>query len=1005
MPKIHRCLSLVPFFLLFLSAVTQAAQTGVETLGSARFTVITPQLIRIEYAEDGKFIDAASWFAKNRDVRDTDYKAQNDGHTLTIDTGIIRLTYTNSGHAFDDDNLKAEIKSGSGTKTWKPSSRQTANLGGTVTGLDRVRQAIPLDDGVVSRDGWFLYDDSGSVLRTSDWYQERPQGHGTDWYLYGYGLDYKAAIKSLTTISGAIPLPRKATFGMWYSRNFPYSEDEFKQIVTDYHTHDFPLDIIVMDYGWHIKGWTGYTWNADKIPDPDGLLQWYHQQGLTVTVNDHPDGSVQPAESKYADFMKAMGQDPASGNTIRFNPVDKRYLDTFYQYTHIPLIKQGIDFWWLDYGEPPPLPEMPSLSPLALMNEYNFESTGMDGRRGQSFSRWGGWGGQRSPINFSGDVDTGWRMLAFEIPFSSTGGNAGAFFWSHDIGGYRGGRHEEDYARWCQWGALSAALRTHSAGNADMDRRPWLWPDWATDSMRRSFHLRASLMPYVYTSAQEAVKSSVPFIRPMYLDHPQEEAAYHNGQQFYLGDNLLAAPIVSPGQGANHVGWQHVWFPGGTWYQYFTGEKYSAKGDAVVAADLNELPLFARAGVPLPEQPYTERPTSAPLSNLVLRCFPGADGATGTSQLYEDDGVSDDYKKGGFATTQLTYTRRGDTITVRVAPAQGSYQGQVTSRSYTILLPGTQQATLLAPSNGKLTYDAATGINRIDLPVTAVSQGAEVKVTAADLDPQQVSQAAAQRRLDGLLGKPFAQAGDTEKAGVALAARAIQGTALMVVNQDPYTYGDDVKLVYYDSKAQGPITGKLSYKSWSAPVTVTSGQPIDFSAAISSIPPEDTIRVPGSPNNFRLELNGNSSAYTADVSDLIAVTGDLAFHAKVNVNRAHYEGINDGVADGEPGDPINEWFVKNGKKGGWVKLTWGHEVKATRVLLYDRPNLSDQVLAGKLTFSDGSSVEVGELPNDGKTPANITFPEKTITWVRFDITQVSPKTGNEGLSEMAVFDR
>ncbi len=86
-------------------------------------------------------------------------------------------------------------------------------------------------------------------------------------------------------------------------------------------------------------------------------------------------------------------------------------------------------------------------------------------------------------------------------------------------------------------------------------------------------------------------------------------------------------------------------------------------------------------------------------------------------------------------------------------------------------------------------------------------------------------------------------------------------------------------------------------------------------------------------------------------------------------------------------------------------MTWPEPVKIKRVLLYDRPNLDDQVLDGRLTFSDGTSIDAGPLPNDGKTPLDITFPERQVTWVKFEVTQEGPQTQNIGLSEIAVFDR
>jgi alpha-glucosidase (family GH31 glycosyl hydrolase) len=1007
--RFRRCaftaISLLTTLFAALTSSSGSSSNGVEKLGNARFTVVTPQLIRMEYSPAGNFIDAPSWFARNRAAREVGYQVQRNGATLVIDTGVIHLVYTNDGQSFSDRNLQAQIKMGAGMASWKAGQQQTGNLGGPIKGLDAVRVAIPIPDGLVSRDGWYLLDDSKSVLATGDWFQERPGNSGLDWYLFGYGLDYAAAIKSLTTVGGEIPLPRKTVMGAWYSRNWPYKQDELQQIVKEYHEHDFPLDNIVVDYGWHLQGWTGYTWNPERIPDPTGLLRWFHQEGLSVTLNDHPDAGVQPTESMFAEFMKAMGQAPASNKAMPFDFGNKHYIDTFWSFTHEPLMKQGVDFWWLDFSKPQ-TPSLPSLEGLGMLNDYYFKMTDRDGKRGQSFSRWGGLGDHRNPIHFSGDVDTGWKVLEFEVPFTSTSGNSGCFFWSHDIGGYIGGRNEESYARWVQFGALSTSLRSHSEGRVDVERRPWNWPAWATDSMRHSFHLRACLLPYVYTAAAQAVKTSVPFMRPLYFDHPAEEAAYHNGQEYYFGDHLLVAPVVTPGHGENHLAWQHVWFPNGVWRQYFTGEKYVGPSHVVAAADINEIPLFVRAGVPLPEQPYTERPTSVPLDNLVVRCFPGLEGQKGTSNLYEDDGISDDYKKGASATTELSYSREGNAITIRIAPAQGTYKGQVTSRAYTVLLPCTERGSLQAPADGKISYDAATTTNRIDIPKTSVSQEIVVKVTAADFDPDQLRQKAVTHRLDGLLGKPYAQWTDADRASLTPSVRdavqAIRGAALMPINPQPYLYGNDMKLTYFDPAVTKPVSGVLSYKSWNKRVTAENGGSLDFAGAVAAIPPEDTISVPGIENRLIFKPDGQNVALSIDPAVIGPCLGNLALGANVKPSKGRADGIADGIADGNLGAGGR---LRPDAPQRWFKLTWPQPVTAKRILLYDRPSLDEQILAGKLTFSDGSSVQVGELPNDGKKPADITFPEKKFSWVRFDVERVSPTTKSIGLSEIGVFDR
>jgi alpha-glucosidase (family GH31 glycosyl hydrolase) len=705
----------------FLAGVAQAyaGQPDAKVvIGNARFTVIAPECIRIEYTNDAKFVDAKSMFAVGRDAAWNDFKLSRDGNDVVIDTGKIRLRYCSDGRPFTQENLHAQIARGEDWVDWWPGEANQGNLGGTIRTLDGVKGPVELDDGVLSRDGWYLLDDSQSPLMTADWVQERPENGSTDWYLFGYGTDYKAGLRALTRIGGSVPLPRKYVLGAWYSRYWHYTAQDFRDIVEEYCQHDFPLDVIVMDMDWHLTRlpgsgragqiWTGYTWDRGLIPDPEGLLQWFHQQGLHVTLNDHPADGVQPHEQMYEDFMKAMGADPSTGQTLPFDAGDKKYLDTFFHYTHDPFEKEGVDFWWLDWQQFPYTRSLPHLTNLAWLNEYYYRRASRDDARGQSFSRWAGWGDHRHPIHFSGDADTGWNMLAFEVPFTSTAGNVGCFFWSHDIGGHMGGRNEESYTRWVQFGATSAALRSHSTRAADMDRRPWTYSKQAEDSMRISFHLRSELFPYIYSSVRESCTESVPLNRPMYIEYPGKEEAYHNPQEYFFGDNLLVAPITSPGEGPDKVAQQTVWFPPGEWYDWFTGQHFSGERTETASADINRFPLYARGGVPIPLQPYTQRMTTAALTDLVVRCYPGDDGQSASTTLYEDDGVTTGYLKGEWSQTVLTYRRLENKVTVIISPSKDSYPGQVEKRSYHVELCETAKPRDVVVRHGQSETDYST---------------------------------------------------------------------------------------------------------------------------------------------------------------------------------------------------------------------------------------------------------------------------------------------------------
>jgi hypothetical protein len=110
----------------------------------------------------------------------------------------------------------------------------------------------------------------------------------------------------------------------------------------------------------------------------------------------------------------------------------------------------------------------------------------------------------------------------------------------------------------------------------------------------------------------------------------------------------------------------------------------------------------------------------------------------------------------------------------------------------------------------------------------------------------------------------------------------------------------------------------------------------------------------------------------------------------------------DGTVDGYPGDHTKEWATLGEGAGAWLRLAWSAPYTIDRVVLHDRPNGSDRVLAGILSFSDGSTVAVGPLINDGRG-VTVAFPPRTATDVEFRVTSVSAATSNIGLAELQVY--
>lgn len=436
-----------------------------------------------------------------------------------------------------------------------------------------------------------------------------------------------------------------------------------------------------------------------------------------------------------------MGVAP-DGKAIPFQAYSQKFMRNYFKIALRPLQKQGVDFWWLDWG--------PSFQ--GWLNELYFNSVARNGRRGASFSRWGGWGDQRYPVNFSGDTFSRWRVLKFEVPFTTTGGNVGAFYWSNDIGGFQKNiPTPELYTRWVQFGVLSPVFRTHANEYPLGDhRRPWLYGRRAEHAMRIAYDLRSRLFPYIYTCAWQGWKNSMPLLRPLYLEYSTTPAAYTHPDEYFFGPSLLVRPITSHGQGPACVASSDLWFPKGTWWNLLTHASVTGSSQHRIFATLDQIPVFAKGGVPLPMQKCTMRMAETPANPMVVCVYPGPDGH---SNVYEDDGVTTDYRHGQSAITPLEYFRRGSgVVTIQIGPTRGSYSGQADRRALILRLPVTPRPAevqvngrpLSAAPRGEpgFSYNAMSLTTQVCIPPVSIRKKTIIRVTCT-----------APQRLQSLLAK------------------------------------------------------------------------------------------------------------------------------------------------------------------------------------------------------------------------------------------------------------
>lgn len=706
-----------------IHAIPEAASThpdpvadpaAIVTAGNARFTVLTPSMIRMEWSPTGRFEDRASLAFINRRMPVPETRTRRDGDGLVLQTDALTLRYQPESGRFSPANLSVELNVSGRTVVWRPGTENTGNLFGTTRTLDTVSGATALEPGLLSRDGWVVVDDSKRPLfdhppdGTWPWAVAREEPDAVDWYFFGYGHDYPRVLRDFTRVAGRIPVPPRFAFGSWWSRYWAYSDRELRELVTDFREHDVPLDVLVIDMDWHLDGWTGYTWNPKYFPDPEGFLKWVHEQGLRVTLNLHPHDGVKKHEAAFRDVCEFLGLDPDATEQVPFDCTDRNYVEAYFKFLHHPLERQGVDFWWLDWQQSKAT-RIKGLDPLWWLNYLHWTDMERNpqrgGRRPLLFSRWGGLGNHRFQIGFSGDAYSNWASLAFQPYFTSTAGNVGFGYWSHDIGGHLPGPVEPElYARWIQWGAFSPALRTHATKNPRAERRIWKFPDDVFRAAREAFHLRYALIPYIYAAARQGYDTGLPLCRPLYYEWPELEEAYRYTGEYLFGDQLLVAPVVKPVSPVSACAQVTVWIPPGDWTNWFTGRTYTGPAEVALLVPLDETPVFARSGAIIPMQPKMQHTSEKPIDPLILHVWPGD---SGQIRVYEDDGESVGYQKGECAWTPVSHELVDGVRQVTIGPAEGSFRGMLEERTYEIHLrdaPPAKEVHL----NGQLLEPART---------------------------------------------------------------------------------------------------------------------------------------------------------------------------------------------------------------------------------------------------------------------------------------------------------
>lgn len=722
-----------------------------------RFTVLTPSLIRMEYAPDGIFEDRASQSVFHRDFPKCEFSCTCSDGIIVLQTNNLILTYREN-MPFGEETLAIKLKN-------EPASlwhygEDFEDLGGTVKTLDTIVGACKLGRGIVSRNGFSVLDDSQTLVLEPDGWVGVRQENTVDCYFFGYGFEYLKAVQDFYRLTGVPPMLPAYALGNWWSRYHAYTQQEYCDLIDRFEEENVPFSVSVVDMDWHIvdipeeqreeepkfrSGWTGYSWNEELFPDYKDFLRFLKERSLHTALNLHPALGIRKHEKMYAEMACACGVDPKSGKRIPIDVLSPQFMANYFDILHHPYEADGVDFWWMDWQQGTDYwwihqPNQPGeyqdprerLDPLWLLNHLHILDISRDGKRPMFFSRYSGPGSQRYPVGFSGDTYMTWDALNFQPYFTATATNIGYTAWSHDIGGHmRGYRDDEMQVRWLQLGVFSPINRLHSSDSEFSGKEPWCYTEPAQSIMKHWLRLRHNLFPYLYTMNYLTHSRLLPLVQPMYYTHPKCQAAYEVPNQFWFGTELMVAPITSPQDPSILMGKVTAWLPKGDWFDFFTGmHYYSHRGRKMnLYRSLNTIPVLAKAGAIVPMAQYEDnRLVNA--DTMEVAVFPGADG---NFTLYEDTGDYSDYQNGAYACTDMEL-KWGERAVFTISAATGDRALIPQTRTWIINLRGFHKDAEVSVNLTGTTIKSVSKSNTRQITVTApVTQEIVITVSGAQL--------------------------------------------------------------------------------------------------------------------------------------------------------------------------------------------------------------------------------------------------------------------------------
>lgn len=379
-------------------------------------------------------------------------------------------------------------------------------------------------------------------------------------------------------------------FGPWISRNSYLSEYEIDRVIDKMEAHKLKASAVVLE-AW-AESLQNFRFEQGRYPHPKEWIEKLHGRGYHVVCWET--SSIWDSASTYPEastngylVLKPDGSELRVDwleNAVKID-FRKEAARSWWQKLQEPLIGMGVDGFKTDGGERMPDPWFHNLDP------FYYQRAVLDafqdlGKVGITFARSGTPPCAGDSTFWGGDQSSSWNDFPRVVRAGLSAALSGYPYWGHDIGGYAGTPTKDLYIRWLELGTFSPIMQWHGT----TPREPWYYDDETIRIAKYYFDLRWALRDYLLAAAKLAREEGVPMWRPLLYEFPDDPATYNIDDEFFLGNDLLVAPVLS------ESGKRSVYLPSGDWVNAWTKKRITGPCAIAVQPRLAEIPVFIRAG-------------------------------------------------------------------------------------------------------------------------------------------------------------------------------------------------------------------------------------------------------------------------------------------------------------------------------------------------------------------------------------------------------------------------